>query len=285
MRLLVVTALSLVVIALGSIQFVSSIALRGSAERGSWVRFVPAGISGRIDRLLPGAPLPPALGLVLARNALAAGDLALAERDVARLAPSRDRSALAGRIAEARGDATGAVADYLAAGDLAGLERRIAELEGVGRIAAALELQHAAIAKLQGDRTQVDALADAYFALGRLEETAAYALAVGTAARHARELDSRDAYGSAVALAPLDENYVLGYANQLLNVGELDAAKRTFLRARDVDPASAEPFAGLGEIALRQGNPARAKLYLARAQSIDASAPAVQRLAREIARP
>jgi tetratricopeptide (TPR) repeat protein len=219
---------------------------------------------------------------VLARNAVAAGELPLAERDIARLGPSRDRSALLGRVAEAHGDAAGAVAAYLAADDVTGLERRIDELTAGGQIPAALELQRAAIAKLQGDHTQVDALAHAYFALGRLEETAAYALAVGTPARHARELDSRDAYAGAVALAPLDENYVLGYANQLLNLGELDAAKRAFARARDVDPASAEPFAGLGEIALREGNPVRARLYLVRAQALNPASDAAGRLAREL---
>jgi tetratricopeptide (TPR) repeat protein len=282
MRLLAGIAIAALVLALAGVQLLSSIALRGSAERGAWVQFVPPRVAGWVDRLPPGAPLPPALGLVLARNALAAGDLTLAERDIARLSPSRDRSALAGRLAEARGDSTAAVADYLAAGDLAGLERRIAELVGAGRIPAALDLQRAAIAKLQGDRTQADALAHAYFALGRLEETAAYALAVGSPERHARELDSRDAYRNAVALAPLDESNVLAYANQLLNVGELDAAKRTFGRARDLDPASAEPLAGLGEIALRQGRPARARAYLLRARAIDPSSNAVRRLAHEL---
>jgi tetratricopeptide (TPR) repeat protein len=282
MRALAVGALVLVVMALGALQAVSSIALRGSAQRGSWVKLVPAAVSARVDGLLPGPPWPPALGLVLARNAVAAGDLDLAQRDIARLAPSRDRSALLGRVAEARGDAAGAVADYLAADDLSGLERHIDELAGAGQIPAALKLQRAAIAKLQGDRTQADALANAYFALGRLEEKAAYALAVGAPARHARELDARDAYASAVAQAPLDENDLLGYANQLLNVGELEAARRAFVRARDVDPASAEPFAGLGEIALRQGDPARARQYLARAQSLDRASNAAGRLAREL---
>jgi len=271
-----------VVIALGAVQAVSSIALRGSAQRGSWVQFVPAGVSARVDSLLPGPPLPPALGLVLARNAVAAGDLPLAERDIARLGPSRDRSALLGRVAEARGDASEAVAEYLAADDLTGLERRIDELAGSGQIPAALELQRGAIAKLQGDRTQADALAHGYFALGRLEETAAYAIPVGAPARHARERDSRDAYANAVALAPLDENYALGYANQLLNVGELEAAKRAFARARDIDPASAEPLAGLGEIALRQGNPVRARAYLVRAQALNPASDAAGRLAREL---
>jgi tetratricopeptide (TPR) repeat protein len=282
MRPVVVVALVPVVIALGAIQVVSSIALRGSAQPGSWVQLVPAAVSDRVDGLLPGPPLPPALGLVLARNAVAAGELNLAERDIARLGPSRDRSALLGRVAEARGDAVGAVADYLAAGDVTGLERRVDELAGSGQIPAALELQRAAIAKLQGDHTQADALADAYFALGRLEETAAYAIPVGAPARHARELDSRDAYAGAVALAPLNENYLLGYANQLLNVSELEAAKRAFGRARDVDPASAEPFAGLGEIALREGNPSRARAYLVRAQALDPASDAAGRLAREL---
>ncbi len=280
--MLTVAALAALVAVLGCIQVLSSIALRATAQRGSWVQLVPPGVAARVDRLLPGPPLPPALGLVLARNALAAGDLPLAERDIARLPPSRDRTALAGRLAEARGDTAVAVRDYLAADDLAGLERRVGELERAGQLAAALDLQQAAVAKLQTDRTQADALAHAYFALGRLQETASYALAVGSAPRHAHELEARDAYGHAVALAPLDENYILAYANQLLNVGELESAKRAFGRARDVDPASAEPVAGLGEVALREGSAARARSYLVRAQALDASSDAVHRLAREL---
>jgi tetratricopeptide (TPR) repeat protein len=282
MRLLAGIAIALLLLALGSVQVLSSIALRASAQRGSWVQFVPAAVGAWVDRLPPGPPLPPALGLVLARNALAAGDLVLAQRDIDRLAPSRDRSALAGRLAEARGDSATAVSDYLAASDLSGLERRIRELVDAGKIPAALELQRAAIAKLSGDRTQSDALARAYFALGRLEETAAYALAVGSPERHARELDSLDAYRNAVGLAPLDESNALAYANQLLNVGELEAAQRSFVRARDLDPASAEPLAGLGEVALRQGNVPRARVLLNRAGSIDPKSNAVRRLAREL---
>jgi tetratricopeptide (TPR) repeat protein len=280
--LLTGTVLAAIVVVLAYLQVVSSIALRGSAQAGSWVRFVPPALADRVDRLAPGFPLPSALGLVLARDALAAGDLDLASRDLARLAPSRDRTSLSGGLAEARGDAAGAVGDYLAAGDLTGLERHIAELQAAGRLAAALDLQQAAIVKLQGDRTQSDSLADAFFTLGRLEETAAYALAVGSSGRQARELASRDAYARAVALAPLDENYLLAYANQLVNVGDDNGARRAFQRARDADPASAEPLAGMGDVALRLGQRERARAFLARAKALDATSAAVLRLEHEL---
>jgi uncharacterized protein HemY len=54
------------------------------------------------------------------------------------------------------------------------------------------------------------------------------------------------------------------------------------LRARDADPTSADPFAGLGELAHRRGDERAARSYLERARSLDAHDEAVLRLAREL---
>jgi Flp pilus assembly protein TadD len=220
--------------------------------------------------------------LVLAQRAIDERDPARAEAELAKLPESRDRLALEGRLAQARGDAPAAVRAYLAADDLGDLERQVDELARSRNLGAALALQHATIVRLAADPTQADALAQAYFALGRLEETQAYALWVGSPERHAHEVAAGAAYARAVALAPLEERYLIAFANQLLNLDRLGEAERAFLRARDADPTSADPFAGLGELAHRRGDERTARAYLERARSLDAHDEAVLRLAREL---
>jgi tetratricopeptide (TPR) repeat protein len=155
-------------------------------------------------------------------------------------------------------------------------------LRSRGSFDAALALQHAAVARLQTDPTQADALARAYFDLGRLEETEAYRSWVGSAARNRHEALAGEAYARAVALAPLEERYAIGYGNQLLNLARLGDAASAFARARDADPTSPEPLVGLGEVAHRRGDDRSARADLERARSLDAGDPAVLRLAHEL---
>lgn len=270
-------------VVLGAVQFASSVALRDRAQRGAWTWLVPERVAAAIDRLNPAFPIPPALRLVLARKALAAHDLAFAAQEAAKLPFTRDRLALQAGLAAARGDTAGAVRGYLEAGDLAGLEAQVAEQQARGRIPAALVLQHATIARLREDRTQPDLLAEAYFRLGRLEESQAWQLALRSAERRRHEVRAADAYALAVTLAPFDIKYLIGYGNQQLNLGDLSAAERAFGRARAVDPTSVEPLTGLGDAAYRRGDRARARDFLARARAIDAHADAVRRLAGELA--
>ena len=285
MRILAAVVLACLCIALGAVQALSSIALRAAAQPGAWSGFVPAELSARVDRLGPAVPLPPELHLVLAREALARGDVSLAERDAAGLPASRDRLVLEGGIAEARGDSNAAVRAYLQADDLSGLEHHIDELVTAGRVVEAVALERVLIARLAADRTQVDALAQAYFDLGRSEETRAYQIPVGQSERHAHEVAAGDAYAHALALAPLEERYLLAFGNQQLNLADLPAAERTFERARDVDPTSAEPLAGLGDVAFRQGDAAGARSYLARARALDPGSAAVRTLALKLGVP
>ena len=267
---------------LGAIQAASAIALRADAATGSWPSVVPPGLAGSVDRLAPSVPIPAALRLVLAREALARGDVGTATVDVAALPPSRDRLALTGRLAEERGDTTAALRAYLDAGDLADVEAAIAALQASGHIPAALAVQKLFVSRLEADRTQADALAQAVFDVGRLEETQAYQLAVGSPQRHAHEVASGDAYARAVALAPLDERYLIAYANQQINLHEFADAERTFERARDADPTSAEPLAGLGAVAAERGDRAAARALLARARALDPASDAVRNLARAL---
>ena len=273
---------SAVVVAFAAIQIVSSIALRSAAQSASWPTFVSQALGAKIDALDPSVPVPPALRLVFARRALAAHDVARASAEGRRLGSSRDRYALVAGIAEAHGDTVGATNDYLAAGDVAGLDGLVERLAARGRFREALRLQRAIVARLSNDRTQQDALAAAAFSLGLLEERQAYALAVGAPERHAHELLARDAYALAAKLSPLSGRYLLALGNQQLNVFDIAGAVATFDLARSVDPTNAGPLLGLGDAAARRGERDVARRYLARARAIEPASAAAERLAREI---
>jgi tetratricopeptide (TPR) repeat protein len=219
---------------------------------------------------------------VLARSALARGDVALAAADAAGLPASRDRLALDAGLAAARGDSAEAVRDYFAAGDLQGMEQHIDALASAGRIEDAVTLERAVVERLATDPTQQDALAQALFDLGRIDQTLAYQFPLGDPRRHLHEVEAVEPYARAVALAPLDERYLLAYANGELNAGDVRAAERVFERARDADPTSAEPIAGLGDAAFRRGDVAAARAYLARARALDPASAAVGTLARKL---
>ncbi len=281
LRFVALALVAAVVAVLGSLQAVASLALRDSAVRGSWVTLVPSGIAARVERFAPALPLTPALRLLLARRALERHDAAAAARQIAELPPSRDRAALAGRLAEERGERGAAERAYLDAGDLEGLERLVARTEDAGDLTGALALQQAAVRRLLGDPTQTDASAEALYRLGVLEEAVAARMPAGKSRRE-HELRSQDAYDRAVALAPFAQRYLIAAGSQKLNLGDLAAASRDFVRARETDPTSAVAFVGLGEVALRRGDLAGARALLRRAQALDPVSASAGRLARKL---
>ena len=256
--------------------------MRDRAQAWSWVRLVPAVVGARVDEIGTRVPMPLPLRLVLARNALARGDLAYAREATAALGDSRDRLALEAEIAERHGDTAGAVRAYLAAGDLFGIEASVARLEAAGRTGDALALQMKLVHRLEGDHTQIDALAQAYYGLGRVTQTSAYAIPPQSPARRPTEMRALDAYERALRLAPLSLRYLIAVANQAINVDDLIKARSTFERARDLDPASAEPLTGLGDVAFRSGDRTTARVMLERARAIDPNSAAVHRLDREL---
>jgi tetratricopeptide (TPR) repeat protein len=262
------------------VQVLSTLALRDVAQSGAWVRFVPAAVAARVDALDPRVPVPSTLRIVFAREALAHGDVATAERQIATLPPSRDRAELTGLLAEKRGDETAAVRAFLEAGAVDDLERHIAEVQRRGDVAGALRLQEATVKRLRDDRTASGALPEAQYGLGVLEQRYAYTLPIARRAPYQRR--SLQAYEAAVSLAPLAERYLIAAGSQELNLGDIARAERYFERARDVDPGSVDALAGLGDAAYRRGDLERARAYLAGAQKMDAAAPAVRRLAAEI---
>jgi predicted Zn-dependent protease len=264
-------------------QFLAGVVLRERAAPGAWPTLVSASLASGIDE---GEPLfaSRALQLQLARRALDDGELALATRRVRQLPPSLERDALRGRLEELAGNTSAATADYLAAGDRAGVERRAQSLAQAGRIDEALDLEGHLVVRLDDDPGQVDALADTWLSIGRLGQEQAIGFGVTTSAGHAAALRAANAYGRAVALAPLSERYLLPAGTQALNLGDVAAAERYFTQAREADPSTAEAYAGLGEVALRRGDRRRASAELVRAQALGPQLPSVRALAHELAR-
>jgi len=183
-------------------------------------------------------------------------------------------------LAERHGDNDAAVRAFLEAGAVDDLERHIGEVQRKGDLAAALRLQQATVDRLRGDRTASGALPEAYYRLGLLEQDLAYTLPI--AQREPYQQRSLQAYETAVNLAPLAERYLVAAGNEELNLGDVARAVRYFERAREVDPTSVDAVAGLGDAAYRRGRVDQARAYLAEAQKMNASSPAVRRLAAEI---
>src|ERR1700692_358880 len=178
MRPWLIAVIAVVALVLGAVQVLSTLALRDAAQPGSWVRLVPADAAARVDTLDPRIPLPAALRIVFAREALARGDVETAARQIAVLPPSRDRAELNGMLAERRGDNEAAVRAFLEAGAVDDLERHIAAVERGGDVGGALRLQQATVERLRGDRTASGALPEAYYGLGLLEQSYAYTLPI-----------------------------------------------------------------------------------------------------------
>jgi len=276
-RIIAGVAMGIVFVALSLLQMLSSAVLASYAQPGSILRFLPQDIDesvfGRDGARAPTA----ALRLLLARQAVVEHDYALADRRLVHVPPSRDRAQLSAMLAEARGDHAEAIRNYLLAGDLLGLEREEGRIAASGDTRGAVLLQREIVSRLESDRTQPDALAEAWWRLGLAEQLDGY-MQYPISSRGPWKQRAMRAYENAVELAPLSEKYLIAAGNQRLNLADVAGAQRYFERARDADPTSAQAWIGLGEVALRYGDRSAARRYLQRAVRIDPWAPAVRRL-------
>ncbi len=111
--------------------------------------------------------------------------------------------------------------------------------------------------RLARDGTHPDAVAEAYWQMGRLANRQAWREVSGSALqqRMAALAQSGD-FEAAVALAPLSERYVVEAANQADLLGDRRRAAELFAQPLTVDPASADAIAGLGVVGLENGRPA-----------------------------
>ncbi|MDQ2992903.1 MAG: hypothetical protein M3R30_08825 [Candidatus Eremiobacteraeota bacterium] len=185
---------------------------------------------------------------MLARNALTTDDLVGAAGYALRLPASASRNELLAQIAERRGDAKLALEYYLVAPDVAAVDRYVT---GFARNdpSAAYALESNLLARLQALTTHPDAVAEAYWTLGRLATRRGY---LSPKVRSEAWRLSLVNYRKAIALAPFSEKYWLALGNQDVLMEDWPGARAAFASALGVNPKSADAATGLA-LAARHG--------------------------------
>ncbi len=227
-----------------------------------------------IDRIAPA----PFVARELGRKALRHGDTASAEKYAVTLPQGGARDALFASISRARGEEALAIEYELAGLDLPRLRARIDALDAQ-HPRAAYALAERVRARLATTRTHPDALANISWRCGTIATNAVY---------HGHRASiwnprARRAYLAAAQMAPYDNQYALGVAAYYYRVRENERARTWYRRVTTIDPASADGWAGFGSLALRDGDLAAARRYLAIARRYGPNAGSVRILARRIA--
>lgn len=219
-----------------------------------------------IERIVPASWVES----MLVRSALSSKNLGEAQTHLDRMAPSVSRSELAARIALEQGDHSAAMDHFLDAVDVDAVQAEVDRLAKGGRIDRAYALENAVRARLRSNATHPDAVAESYWRSGMLA-TKLGDLAVGLAD-----------YRHALALAPFSEKYLLAAGTQSLNLHQSKNAGDYFERSISVDPASADAYAGMGVVALRQGDRASAERYERRSRALDPNSEMLSALDRDL---
>lgn len=202
---------------------------------------------------------------MLAGAAFEQGDAREAQAYAQHLPDSPARSELLGRIALANGDQTAASRYFIAANDVFSLRTAVTRLASHD-LPAAYDLQVRLTQSLAHTATHPDALADAYWELGRLATQRGYA---HPPQRHEWFVQGLRDYERAVALAPTAERYLMAAGSQELNLDDPKTAVQYFQRVVNQNPASADAYAGLGVSAFRLGNLDEARHYEQLSRSYD----------------
>jgi tetratricopeptide (TPR) repeat protein len=227
---------------LGFQQTVSDTLARREAASASLIGLLPRKNDARLW-------YTPMQRLLVAREAFAENDLPAMRQALERLAPGSDRFALEGELAEREGDTRAAISAYLAAGDVNGLARAATRIQASGDMQGALALQETIVRRIEEERTQPDALADALLRLGQLNDLIGRRNPERRAAYACRAMG---AYERAIALAPLSQTYLLNAGYEALYLGDLQHSETLFARARDVDPKSTDARVGLERVRAAQ---------------------------------
>jgi len=268
---------ALVLIASAIVQFASSAIFSRAGSPISVPAHLNPRFGGRVYRSLERLWPAPFVEAMLARALLDAGDIDAASRQVQRMPPSAARSALAARVALARGDHEAAITDFLAALDIDGLQGEVDRLRESGRLIEAYQLEAATRERLARAGTHPDAVAESYWRSGVL----ARMLAVQDAGRRDRWLQQElGDYRQAFSLAPWSGKYWLEAGTAALVIGKLKDARVYYQRAIEVDPGMADAWAGLGVLALRNGDRRGALWYAARSRSVNPASTMLGRLDR-----
>jgi tetratricopeptide (TPR) repeat protein len=247
------------------VQLASAAIFSRAAAPASLPANIPAELGIASYAAIERAAPAPYVEAMLAQGSLARGELARAQSYAKRLPESPARADLLGRIAQAGGDQPAAQRYFLLANDVFAIRSEVGRLAKRDPVSA-YNLELRLTRRLQAAATHPDALADAYWELGRLATQRGYADA---AKRRAWFKSGMHDYVEAVALAPLAERYLIYAGSQALNLDDPARAKMYFKRAADQNPASADAYAGLGVAAFRTGDFVKARTYAQLSRSYD----------------
>jgi len=254
-RVIVAAVIACTVAVLACVQ-IGSEAIYGRLPLALGVRIYEA-----IDRVAPAEYVLDMLGT----TALAQHDLDAAQHYAVQMPAGPRRDDLLAQIAQASGQDILAREYYFAAADADAMQREIHAVS-LYNIAEAAQLEERFRARLIALGTHPDAVAQSYLLSGNFETWQRHFLA-GAA------LDER-----ALALAPMNMGYLLSAANDAYLGGDLATAQRLFTRGTAIDPASGDCYAGLGLIAVREGQRDRARAYLRQARTVEPHAPMIPAL-------
>ncbi|MGA8574831.1 MAG: tetratricopeptide repeat protein [Candidatus Cybelea sp.] len=280
-RFLAGAVIAALLVAFATIQLASDALAASVAAPRTLPRSIPVGFGLFVYRVLDAIAPAPYVETSLAQDALARGDADAAERYAARLPASPVRDELLARVAAARGQSALAREYYLAAPDPAAVGAS-AQSIAIRDPATGYSLEQLLEIRLARDGTHPDAVADAYWQMGRLANRQAWREVPGSPRQRAwLETGLRD-FDTAALLAPLSQRYAVEAANQADLLGDRRRAQSLFSHAADIDPRSADAIAGLGVIAWENGDRQAASAYLTRARALDPRAPMVRALERDL---
>jgi tetratricopeptide (TPR) repeat protein len=258
-----------VIVILAFVQVASDALYASAAAPGTFPHYVPFSFGLHVYRLLDRIAPSPYVDSTLASIALQRGDLDAAEHYAVAMPNSSVRNDLLGRVALARGQNALATEYFFVAPDPAAMNVQIRKLT-VHDIPGALDLEQRFRDRLIELGTHPDLVAESYW----------HSAVMAAALR--RNGEAMASYEAAVRLAPLNMNYVLSAADQALLDGDTRTAERYYRIGRRADPGSAEFVAGLGLVALREGQRALAVQYLHQAMGMNPNLPLVMKLSHEL---
>jgi tetratricopeptide (TPR) repeat protein len=280
-RFIVGAVVALAVVAFATLQLASDALDARAAAAGTLPQEIPLSFGRTVYRVLDRVAPASYVERSLAQEALARGDAGAAERYAVRLPASPARDELFANIASMRGQALLAREYFLAAPDPDAVGRS-ADALAVRDPAAGYELEQLLEKRLALGGTHPDAVADAYWRMGRFANRQAWRQISGSIRQRAWLARGLQDFEAAVSLAPLSERYLVSDANQADLLGERERARMLFAQAAGIDPADADAVAGLGVIAWEQGDRSAAVAYLAHARALDPHALMVRALERDL---
>jgi tetratricopeptide (TPR) repeat protein len=279
MRVTLLAVVAALVVFLGCVQFASASLFAHRVSPDSIVARIPprygVAVYSAIERVAPA----PYIESMLAWYALDSGNLADAEQHAHKMPNSAVKSELLGRIAEARDQPLLAREYFLVAPDVDEMQAQIATISRTNA-AEAFDLEVAFKNRLESLTTHPDAVADAYWRMGQLTTLRAY---LDPALRGTLFSQGLSYYNVAIGLAPLSERYILAAGSQALLMRDDAMAQQYFTRGIDVDPTSADAYAGLGIVAFRANDLSEARFYAAQSHARDPHAHILSELEHDLA--